>query len=358
MVLAFWRATSDSAAMIPKTGPGRQRSWRDDMAGAITDPKQLLAALDLGREWLEGARAAAALFPLRVPHPYLARMRKGCVDDPLLRQVLPLYAETCTVAGYGPDPVGDLRAQAAPGILQKYDGRTLLTTTGACAVHCRYCFRRHFPYAEANAARDGWKAVFEYLDRNPDVHELILSGGDPLTLGEDRLAQLVRGLSERPQVRRLRLHTRLPIVIPARVDDALLAWIRSIPLPLVMVVHVNHAQEIDEAVCVAMQRLRAVGVTLLNQAVLLAGVNDSVTAQVQLSETLFAAGILPYYLHVLDPVAGASHFAVPIERALALFGDVEGSLPGYLVPRLVQELAGAPAKVRLGSGMTLPNPVQ
>ncbi len=328
------------------------------MAGAITDPEELLAALDLGREWLDGARAAVALFPLRVPHPYLARMRKGCIDDPLLRQVLPLASEHQVVAGYGPDPVGDMRALVAPGILQKYEGRTLLTATGACAVHCRYCFRRHFPYAQANAARDGWRTVWEHLDRNPDVQELILSGGDPLTLGEDRLTQLLHGLTLRPQVRRLRIHTRLPVVIPSRVDDAFMAWVRSAALPLVMVLHINHAQEIDDAVRMAMRRLRAAGVTLLNQAVLLAGVNDSADAQVQLSEALFAAGILPYYLHALDPVAGAAHFAVPIERALALFAAVEGRLPGYLVPKLVQEQAGAPAKVRLGAGMALPNRVQ
>ncbi len=328
------------------------------MADAITDPRELLAALDLGSGWLTGAQEAAALFPLRVPRPYLARMRRGCPDDPLLRQVLPLREEGRAAAGFGPDPVGDRRALVAAGILQKYEGRALATATGACAIHCRYCFRRHFPYGEANAARDGWRAVWEHLDKNPAIAELILSGGDPLSLGEDRLAQLLPGLAARPQVLRLRIHTRLPIVIPARIDDAFMDWIHAARLQVVMVLHVNHAQEIDQPVRAAMSRLRAAGVTLLNQAVLLAGVNDSADAQVTLCETLFGAGILPYYLHVLDHVAGAAHFAVAPGPMMALFREMEARLPGYLVPKLVQEQAGAPAKVRLGAGALAPNPVE
>jgi L-lysine 2,3-aminomutase len=332
-------------AMIPGTEAIRQTPrWQALLAGAVTDPETLLAALGLGPEWLPGARAAARLFPLRVPHGYIARMARRDPQDPLLRQVLPLNEECEAVEGYGPDPVGDLKARAAPGVLHKYRGRVLLTATGACAVHCRYCFRRHFPYAEANASADRWRAALDYIAADPGIEEVILSGGDPLTLSDRRLAEFVAAVERIPHVRRLRLHTRLPIVLPERIDAALLAWLGATRLTVVVVVHANHANEIDGAVRAALVRLKDSGATLLNQSVLLAGVNDSVEALAGLSRALFDAGVLPYYLHLLDKVQGAAHFDVPEDRARALLAGLNARLPGYLVPRLVREIAGAPGK--------------
>lgn len=319
--------------------------WQTEMAEAVRDPRELLALLELDPGLLEPARRAAAAFPLRVPRPFLARMRKGDPEDPLLRQVLPLGEELRKVPGYVRDPVGDLASRGARGLLHKYQGRALLITTGACGVHCRYCFRRHFPYVEESAKPDDWREALEYLRADPSVNEVILSGGDPLTLSDARLAELVRSLETIPHIRRLRLHTRQPVVLPSRVDGALLAWLGACRLQKVVVLHVNHSREIDAAVRGACERLRGAGATLLNQSVLLRRVNDSTAALAELSEALAAAGVLPYYLNMLDPVAGAAHFDVPESEALALVEGLRALLPGYLVPRLVREVPGAPAKM-------------
>ena len=293
---------------------------------------------------LPAAQRAAALFPLRVPEPFLARMTPGNPGDPLLRQVLPLDVEAQPAAGFQPDPVGDRPALQPGGVLHKYHGRALLVTTGACAVHCRYCFRRHFPYADANASADRWQAALDYLSRHPEIPEVILSGGDPLSLSDRRLAALADGLAAIPHLRRLRIHSRLPVVLPERVDDAFLNWFAAGRLQPVMVIHANHGNEIDGQVAAALAKLRQRGVVLLNQAVLLRGVNDDVDALAQLGERLFESGVLPYYLHLLDRVQGAAHFEVPEAEAQALHRALSGRLPGYLVPRLVREEAGAAAK--------------
>ena len=325
--------------------------WQTDMAEAVRDPRELLALLDLGPEWLEPARKAAAAFPLRVPRAFLARMAKGDPQDPLLRQVLPLGEELKEVPGFVRDPVGDMPSVAARGLLHKYQGRVLLITTGACGVHCRYCFRRHFPYSEENARSGEWQEALEYLRGDASVGEVILSGGDPLSLSDERLADLARSLEAIPHIKRLRIHTRQPVVLPSRVDDALLGWLKASRLQKVVVLHTNHAREIDAAVAQACARLRDAGVTLLNQTVLLRHVNDSADALSELSEALFAAQVLPYYLNLLDPVAGAAHFDVPEPEALALMERLRGRLPGYLVPRLVREVPGAPSKMPVGSGV-------
>ena len=325
--------------------------WQTDMAEAVRDPRELLALLDLGPEWLEPARKAAAAFPLRVPRAFLARMAKGDPQDPLLRQVLPLGEELKEVPGFVRDPVGDMPSVAARGLLHKYRGRVLLITTGACGVHCRYCFRRHFPYSEENARSGEWQEALEYLRGDASVGEVILSGGDPLSLSDERLADLARSLEAIPHIKRLRIHTRQPVVLPSRVDDALLGWLKASRLQKVVVLHTNHAREIDAAVAQACARLRDAGVTLLNQTVLLRHVNDSADALSELSEALFAAQVLPYYLNLLDPVAGAAHFDVPEPEALALMERLRGRLPGYLVPRLVREVPGAPSKMPVGSGV-------
>jgi len=334
--------------MIPGTPLLRQvPDWQTALRQAITEPADLLEVLGLGPEWLPAARDAARAFPLRVPRGFVARMRRGDPADPLLRQVLPLAEECQVVPGFGPDPVGDLAAHKVPGVLHKYQGRVLLTTTGACAIHCRYCFRRHFPYAEANASTDNWRAALDYIALHPDVREVILSGGDPLTLSDRRLSEFVQTVAAIPHVERLRLHTRLPVVLPERVTAELCAWLSDTRLKTVVVIHANHAQELDTAVHVACARLADSGATLLNQSVLLRGVNDSVTALAQLSEALFAAGVLPYYLHLLDRVQGAAHFDVNENNARQLLAGLNAGLPGYLVPRLVREVPGAPGKERV-----------
>lgn len=334
--------------MIPGSPVLRQVPvWQSALARVITDPAELLAAVGLGDEWLPAARAAARLFPLRVPRGFVARMRPRDPRDPLLRQVLPLADECLAVEGFGIDPVGDLSAMVVPGVLHKYHGRVLLTATAACAVHCRYCFRRHFPYAEANPVVDQWRQALDYIAGDESITEVILSGGDPLSMSDRRLADLARRLEAIPHLRRLRLHTRLPIVLPERVNDELLGWLGATRLKTAAVVHANHANEIDASVLAALAGLKASGAELLNQSVLLHGVNDSAEALMALSEKLFEAGVLPYYLHLLDKVQGAAHFEVEEAAARCLMAELNRQLPGYLVPRLVREIAGSLGKVAL-----------
>lgn len=283
-------------------------------------------------------------FRMRVPRPFIARMRRGDPDDPLLRQVLPAAAERVSVAGWSTDPLAEHADTGPDGVLQKYAGRALVVTTGACAVHCRYCFRRHFPYGEARAPADEWQAVVARFATDASLHEAILSGGDPLSLSDERLSVLVKGLDGVAHLHTLRVHTRQPVVLPSRVDERLLAWVQSTRLRVVFVIHANHAAEIDDEVAAAMGSLRAAGVTLLNQSVLLAGVNDDAATLARLSQRLFEVGVLPYYLHAADAVDGTAHFAVPDDRAIALHKSLQGLLPGYLVPRLVREIPGRPNK--------------
>jgi EF-P beta-lysylation protein EpmB len=310
----------------------------------VRDPRELLALL--GLEALAGriSDEAAAQFPLRVPRGFVARMRHGDAADPLLRQVLPLDDEMRPVPGFGLDAVGDAAAKKAIGVIQKYQGRALLVATGSCAVNCRYCFRRHFPYAEETAARDGWRDAVALIRADPGIDEVLLSGGDPLSLATPKLAELTDALAGIPHLRRLRIHSRLPVVLPERIDDGLLAWLSSLPWPVALVIHANHANEFDADVDAALARLRQAGVQLLNQAVLLRGVNDSVDALAALSERSFAAGVLPYYLHQLDRVAGVAHFEVDDDRARDLHAALAARLSGYLVPRLVREVQGDTGK--------------
>lgn len=328
--------------------PRWQQLWRD----AVRDPRELLALLDLDARALRLVETgisdvAAARFPLRVPRGFVARMRRGDPHDPLLRQVLPIDAELRVQPGFGLDAVGDLAARGSTGVIHKYDGRALLIATGSCAVHCRYCFRRHFDYAADTAAADRWQAALDYLRADDSVEEVLLSGGDPLSLSTPRLAEFTDALRGIAHVRRLRIHTRLPVVLPARVDAQLLTWLRGLRQRIVIVIHANHANELDGEVGAALQALREAGATLLNQSVLLRGVNDAIGAQVELAETLFEYGVLPYYLHQLDRVAGTAHFEVGDDRARALHREMAARLPGYLLPRLVREIAGEPNKSEL-----------
>jgi EF-P beta-lysylation protein EpmB len=324
--------------------------WQRELAQAICDPLELCRALALDPERALGARAAGSQFPLRVPRGFVRRMRAGDPADPLLRQVLPLASELADAQGFAPDPLAERAAMRAPGLLHKYRGRALLITTEACAVHCRYCFRREFPYHDAQGEGGRWREAIDALAGDDSINELILSGGDPLSLGTDRLARLTDELRHIRHLRRLRLHTRTPIVLPARVDDELLAWLRALPWPCVIVLHCNHANEIDASVREASTLLRSSGATLLNQSVLLAGVNDSADSLCDLSEALWSAGALPYYLHLLDRVSGSAHFEVGEPHARELMRQVTARLPGYLVPRLARESPGAASKTVLAAG--------
>jgi EF-P beta-lysylation protein EpmB len=314
--------------------------WRAALKTAIRDPAQLLSALQLPTSLLPAAQQAAADFPLFAPWSYVARMTPGKLDDPLLRQVLPLGDELQVVPGFTPDAVGDHAAIKSAGLLQKYQSRALLITTGACAVHCRYCFRRHFPYSSAPKSVDDWQPAIDLLRADPSIDEVLLSGGDPLTLVDSTLAELAGRLAEIPHLRRLRIHTRLPVIIPQRVTSELLAWLRGTRLTSVMVIHANHAQELDDSVGTALGHLVDAGIPVLNQAVLLRGVNDSVTALVDLSRRLVNLRVMPYYLHQLDRVAGAAHFEVAPDQGLRLIEQMRKELPGYAVPRYVHEVAG------------------
>jgi L-lysine 2,3-aminomutase len=334
--------------MIPaKRLPAQPLRWQELWRDAVTDPRELLDLLDLSHRADELVANADTGFSMRVPRGFVARMKKGDPNDPLLLQVLPQAAELGDVPGFTRDAVGDLAARAGRGVLHKYHGRALLIATGSCAVNCRYCFRRHFPYAEETAAADRWQDAIAELRADATIEEVILSGGDPLSLSTAKLAELTGALETIPHIRRVRIHTRLPIVLPERVDATLLDWLARLPFGRVVVVHANHANELDASVEGAAADLRAAGATVLNQSVLLRGVNDDADALQALSERLFECGVLPYYLHQLDRVRGAAHFEVDDARARALVDRLAARLPGYLVPRLVREIAGAVSKTPL-----------
>jgi len=316
------------------------RSWQALLRAAIRTRQELLSYLELSPSQVSELSPADTEFPLLVPMGFAARMRKRDPHDPLLRQVLPITSELDAVAGFREDPLEEL-ASAHAGVLRKYPSRALLITTAACPVHCRYCFRRHFPYGEQLASRNDW---FAELRDAQDVTEIILSGGDPLSLSNERLSALIDQIESLPQVDTLRIHSRFPVVLPERIDRGLLGLLERTQLDVVMVTHCNHAQEIDEAVADALGALRRTGATLLNQSVLLGGVNDDAAVLAALSRRLFAAGVLPYYLHELDAVSGAAHFRVARESAVALVEELRRSLPGYLVPRLVREIPGELSK--------------
>lgn len=321
--------------------------WKRQLSRAVRDPLELCRRLALDESLLPGAEGGHALFETCVPEAFLARITPADASDPLLRQVLPLGEETHAVSGFIDDPLEEAEQRPARGLIHKYHGRVLLIASPTCAVNCRYCFRRHFPYADNAPSRAQWLEALDYLRDDDSIREAIFSGGDPLAANDKQLAWLTGELEGIAHIKRLRIHTRLPVVIPDRVDDALLAWLSATRLQTVMVLHINHANEIDAAVVDACARLQKAGVTLLNQSVILRGVNDSVAALEALSERLFEARILPYYLHVLDPVAGAAHFDVGDDEARELVEKLRERLPGFLMPRLVREIPGEPSKTPL-----------
>jgi len=320
-------------------------NWQQELASSFTRIQDFLEYVDLSRLYDHSLEHAGRQFSFRVTRHFASLIKKGDPTDPLLLQVLPSAAELQTHPDFSRDPLQDKQAYQGSGILQKYHGRALLISTAACAINCRYCFRRYFPYTSHQAARDKWSAAVEQIQASPHITEIILSGGDPLSLSNARLDDLLTQLQANPRLERLRIHTRLPVVLPDRVDSELLRVLGSVELPLAMVIHVNHPNELSSELHHALQALRGINITLLNQAVLLKGVNDNLEHQVSLCEELYASGVLPYYLHLLDKVAGSMHFEVSKQRARELHQAMAGRLPGYLLPRLVAEIPGSTSKI-------------
>ena len=321
-------------------------AWQRAMRDGIATVQELLEIVQVDANCIDTMQPTGGEFPLRVPRSYAARMRKGDPADPLLLQVLPLHAERMDMPGFENDPLRETGV-ANHGVLKKYRGRALLVTTPACPVHCRYCFRRHFPYADQVAAKDRWEPALRELQRMTDVTEVILSGGDPLSLDNRRIGELLHRIEELTHVDTVRFHTRFPIVLPERVDQGLLELLAATPLHTVMVVHCNHANEIDRSVHLALEAVAQTGTRLFNQSVLLKGINDDADRLESLSRALFSCGVLPYYLHLLDPVSGAAHFDIPASTGTQLIEELRRRLPGYLVPRLVREEPGETGKTAI-----------
>lgn len=320
------------------------KNWQQQLAEAFNNIEDLCRYLNLSPNDLPISAAAAESFPLRVPLSFAACIEKGNAHDPLLRQVLPVSEELFAYPGYSNDPVGDLAAATQIGVLHKYHGRVLFIDTGSCAINCRYCFRRNFPYADLQLSKQQEDAAIKSIQNNTNISEVILSGGDPLLLSESRLARLIRQLDGIEHLKRIRIHSRLPIVLPARITEEFINTLTQSAKQIIIVVHCNHANEINDRVIAACNSLKNSGITLFNQSVLLKGVNDDAEVLCELSEQLFSHGIIPYYLHLLDKATGTGHFEVSETEALALMRQVQAALPGYLVPKLVKEQAGATSK--------------
>lgn len=319
-------------------------SWQEQIAQAIRCPNELLDYIGLQASGIGYSEQAIQQFPLRVPYAYADRIKRQDPDDPLLRQIFPYLAEEENNHHYINDPLSEAQIQPIPGLLHKYKNRVLVITTGACAIHCRYCFRRHFPYQDASALGDHWQQTLDYIQQHQNIDEVILSGGDPLSLPDQRLLEMYTALSEIDHIKRIRLHTRIPVVLPDRLSAMLIQAIATSPKKIIFVLHINHANELDAQVSSKVRLLQSHNIPVLNQSVLLKGVNDSADALLALSECLIALNITPYYLHLLDPVAGAAHFAVPLDKAQQIIRQMQRTASGYLIPRLVKDECGKPSK--------------
>lgn len=331
----------------PSSVGARLVDWQLELKSAIRDPIQLCRELELPLELAHQAHEGERQFPLFAPRSFVRRIEKGNPCDPLLLQVLPLASESNSSADFTTDPVGDLTATIAPGIIQKYHGRALLIATGACAINCRYCFRRHFPYHEAPKGELAWESSLEVIRSDSSISEVILSGGDPLVLNDAGFQRLVRQIESIGHVERLRIHSRLPIMIPARINSELIQTLQTSRLVAIVVIHCNHANEIDCEVGSAIAQLIEAGIPVLNQSVLLRNVNDNIEALVELSEILVASRVMPYYLNALDRVQGAAHFEVETQKGVELVEEMRTKLPGYAVPRFVTDSTGERSKTIL-----------
>ena len=329
--------------MITRTIP----SWHQSLIDAFRNPQDLaeylnIAPLDLGFNSVQNED-----FPMLVPREFADRIEKGNPQDPLLLQIMPSNRELETKEGYGEDPVGEAEATMAPGVMQKYHGRVLLVTTAACPIHCRYCFRRHFPYSDSLASGPNLDSAIKYIEANREITEVILSGGDPLMLNNTTLKTVIKRLEQIDHLQRLRIHSRMPIIVPSRIDLELTELLQTSRFTSVLVIHCNHPNELNQSVNDALSAISNAGIIILNQSVLLHGVNDDTETLKLLSERLFSCGVLPYYLHMLDRVTGAMHFEVETTKAIAIHSQLQNSLPGYLIPKLVYEKAGAESKLPL-----------
>ncbi len=336
--------TREYALQEPATEFKTLCGWQQEYKSSVTNIEELCQILELKVDQLPINLTSQQSFKLRAPKSYLQRIQKSNPNDPLLLQILPTIYEQQKVSGFIKDPVGDLQSVKSTGLLQKYKGRALLLATSLCAIHCRYCFRRYFPYSVQNPRHDSWQQALHELEYDSSIHEVILSGGDPLVLSDSELSELIKKISSIQHIKRVRIHTRLPVVIPSRICDELLDWIKTSPTKIIIVLHINHPQEINQELHDRLQQLTDINCTLLNQSVLLRNINDEPSTLVALSEALFGSGVLPYYLHLLDKVEGAAHFDVPKTQACKLMQVVAKHLPGYLVPKLVEELPGRHAK--------------
>ncbi|MGC6481736.1 MAG: EF-P beta-lysylation protein EpmB [Porticoccaceae bacterium] len=318
--------------------------WKTELSHCVNSIDELLNQLGLKAEDLNATEQAATKFSIKVPQSFVQLMEYGNPNDPLLKQVLPITSELQVDNNFSTDPVDESSFNPVPGIVHKYRNRVLMIISPNCAINCRYCFRRHFPYDKNRQSKQQWLKALDYLKTKPEINEVIFSGGDPLAANDHFLRWLTAEIESIQHIKRLRIHTRLPVVIPSRVDDQLLNWLGNTRLKPTLVLHINHANEIDEALRQGVDRLKKSGITVLNQSVLLKGINDNSDQLISLSEKLFDAGIMPYYLHMLDPVQGASHFDVSRDRAVEIFRQIQTELPGFLVPKLVQERAGERSK--------------
>jgi len=323
-----------------------QQSWQLALTNAVTNVQELCDILNLDSHPLQNQWIHHSAFSLRVPRSFVARMEKGNPSDPLLMQVLPLTQELELSPHYCQDPLQEKQSNPVPGLLHKYYGRVLLIAASGCAIHCRYCFRRNFPYEDNSPGLSGWRPALDYIAKDSTISEVILSGGDPLILKDNYLAHLIEQLASIPHLKILRIHTRLPIVLPERITDSLITALTASRLQPVVVTHCNHPRELDRHVEQALKALRQANITLLNQFVLLRGINDNPDTLITLCQQLFFNGVLPYYLNLLDPVQGTEHFAVSTEEGQQLIQSIRARLPGYLVPKLVREVPGETSKVK------------
>ena len=336
--------------IIPKKIIPVEMHWQKELARAFSTPESLLEYLGIDPQKYQEHFCARGLFPMRVPRPFVDLMEHGKWDDPLLQQVIPRSQEFENPEGFISDPLEE-QNNNTPGILHKYLNRALLIVKGGCAVNCRYCFRRHFPYQENAVNKKKWLTVINYIENDPALDEIIFSGGDPLMAKDSQLAWLAEQVSNIPHIKRIRIHTRLPVVIPQRINAEFMDWFTALKQQKIIVLHINHANEISAELKQRCLSLKQAGVTLLNQSVLLRGINDSANAQISLNEAVFDAGIMPYYLHMLDKVKGASHFDVDEGEARAIMAELIKRQPGFLVPKLVREIGGQPGKTPIDLGL-------
>ena len=347
------------SAIIASEAIDIQPSWKSELSQCISSVEELLRCLQLDPRQLSASQRAAEDFPLRVPRPFVERMEIGNPNDPLLNQVLPVTQETEPTIGYSTDPLNETQHNPVPGIVHKYGNRLLLIVSPNCAINCRYCFRRHFPYQENRQSKQQWQQALDYIRLHQEINEVIFSGGDPLAANDNFLGWLTEQIADIPHIKRLRIHTRLPVVIPSRVDEGFLGWATGTRLAPIVVLHINHPNEIDTAVQQMVQRLVKSGMLVMNQTVLLKTINNNLKALVDLSEALYDACVIPYYLHLLDPVTGASHFDITAQQAGQLYSQLQTQLPGFLVPKLVREAPGEKSKTLLGkTSITAPLPTE